>query len=145
MQTKLNVLPDHLCKPDYTIGSTDAPQSKGFRRWQACIKRFAHFPNVFIKLSGAFSEMSLDRVATTSSEELSARLKAWTDSVFDSFPADRIMFGSDWPVCNVRGPAVEQSWSVWKDIVTSILAERKLDDRQKQCIWLNTAKEAYGL
>ncbi|PSK48660.1 hypothetical protein B9Z65_71 [Elsinoe australis] len=137
---------NHLCKPDLTESHTPAAsQSSEFQQWSQCIQKFASHPRVYMKLSGAFSELSNGKVNTTSAAELASRIKPWTDVVFDTFGPDRIMFGSDWPVSNIRGPAGEDSWSVWKGVVDVVIKQRQLSDDQQSRIWAGTAKEAYSL
>lgn len=62
-----------------------------------------------MKLSGAFSELPpLPSPTPETSEEdvitsTVERLRVWTDVIFDNFGPRRVMFGSDWPVCNTNG------------------------------------------
>lgn len=125
---------------------TKAPATTvDYDRWRACIKRFSGFSNVYLKLSGAFSELSTDRVQAKSAEEIADRMKPWLDHLFTCFVPDRIMFGSDWPVCNIRGPAVEESWSVWRGVVQIALEQRGFSEKEQERIWSGTAVEAYRL
>jgi L-rhamnono-1,4-lactonase len=55
------------------------------------------------------------------------------------------MFGSDWPVCNVRGPGNELSWVHWRRVVEAILEHYNLSGEEKQRFWSETAVEAYRL
>jgi len=108
--------------------------------------RFAKLPNVYMKLSGAFSEMgNQDPAAPWSAEEIVIRMKPWTDQVFESFGASRIMFGSDWPVCNVGGPGDEKSWRSWRSAVEKLLDGYHLTEEDKARTWCGTAREAYRL
>lgn len=75
---------DHIAKPFIEDG--------GLRPWYRQIAELAEFPNVYCKVSGMVTE---------------AAWRAWNkrdfrpymDIVFDAFGEDRLMFGSDWPVC----------------------------------------------
>lgn len=75
---------DHLAKPYIKDGLID--------EWRNDIKTLSAFDNVFCKISGMITE---------------AKPKKWKkedftpyfDSVVELFGIDRIMFGSDWPVC----------------------------------------------
>lgn len=75
---------DHLAKP-YISRQEIEP-------WATGIKTLASFPNVYCKVSGMVTE---------------ANLTAWKyedfipylDVVFSAFGTQRLMFGSDWPVC----------------------------------------------
>ena len=98
-----------------------------------------------MKLSGAFSELSPGRVPQTSASDIVDRMAPWLDHVFRSFGPARVMFGSDWPVCNVRGPAAEDSWVVWRDVVECALARKGLGDEERRMVWGGTAVEAYRL
>ena len=57
------------------------------------------------------------------------------------------MFGSDWPVCNLKGPGEENSWTVWKDVVEVMLADNdfNLSNNDMHWLWYKTAEEAYRL
>jgi L-rhamnono-1,4-lactonase len=100
-----------------------------------------------MKLSGGFSELSDSAapVDTADPRELAKRIQPWTDAVFDAFGPQRIMFGSDWPVCNVKGPKGEGSWSVWTSVVEEILEQRRCTEEEKDRVWGGTAWEAYML
>ncbi|THY78699.1 hypothetical protein D6C86_01331 [Aureobasidium pullulans] len=133
---------NHMCKPSYTSTSSDS-----FARWKSCIQNFASHPQAYMKLSGAFSELSDDAspVNTVDPNVLAQRMKPWTDVVFDAFGPQRVMFGSDWPVCNVKGPKGEGSWPVWTSVVEEVLSQRKCTEAEKARVWSGTAKEAYKL
>jgi len=55
------------------------------------------------------------------------------------------MFGSDWPVCNVRGPAGEDSWFVWRDVVKAVVEQRGLSEAEQGMVWGGSAGVAYRL
>jgi len=82
---------DHLAKPPY--------RSDGWDQWAAEIKLAADFPNVRAKVSG------LDTAAGPgwTIDELRP---AW-DVVLEAFGPDRLMFGSDWPVCLLESTYIE--------------------------------------
>lgn len=75
---------DHMAKPPI--------KAKQMEPWANNLRRLASFPNVLCKMSGLVTE---------------ADWKAWThddiapylDVAFDAFGPDRLMIGSDWPVC----------------------------------------------
>jgi L-fuconolactonase len=78
---------DHLAKPDIRGGT-------GFDVWRDGMRALAQHPNVFCKASGMVTE------ADWAHWKL-ADLKPYLDAAFDAFGVDRVMFGSDWPVCLV--------------------------------------------
>jgi L-fuconolactonase len=77
---------DHLAKPDVRSGGID--------EWERDIRRLAAHPNVFAKLSGLVTEASWARWT-------SDQIYPYLDVAFDAFGWNRLMIGSDWPVCTV--------------------------------------------
>lgn len=99
-----------------------------------------------MKLSGGFSELPpLSPDSEPDIPFLVERLSPWTDVVFDTFGPDRIMFGSDWPVCNIGGGGNEVSWSRWRNITQGVLERKGLDEEQKRNFWGGVAVKAYGI
>ena len=79
----LRAVIDHLSKPPIGSGELEP--------WRGLIGRVAAFPNLSCKVSGMVTEA--DHANWTIDD-----LKPYVDHVVDSFGADRVMFGSDWPV-----------------------------------------------
>ena len=79
---------DHIAKPDIKAG-TISP-------WREQIRELAKAPNVFCKVSGMVAEA--DHVHWKAAD-----FTAYLDVVFAAFGEDRVMFGSDWPVCLLAG------------------------------------------
>ena len=77
---------DHIAKP-HIKDSTVEP-------WARDIVRLAAYPNVACKVSGMVTEADWQRWQPTD-------LRPYLDVVFEAFGPERIMFGSDWPVCTV--------------------------------------------
>jgi L-fuconolactonase len=77
---------DHLAKPDIRAGE--------IRQWERDIRRLADSPNVWCKVSGLVTEADWQRWQPS-------QITPYLDVVFDCFGADRLMIGSDWPVCTV--------------------------------------------
>jgi L-fuconolactonase len=77
---------DHLAKPP--IKSCD------LHPWDSGIRELAKSPNVFCKLSGLMTEADWKNWKPE-------HLAPYLDVAFDSFGPDRLMIGSDWPVCTV--------------------------------------------
>ena len=56
------------------------------------------------------------------------------------------MFGSDWPVCNVGGPAGEEgSWKLWRRVVESWMEGKGLGEAERERVWRGAGEEAYGV
>jgi L-rhamnono-1,4-lactonase len=106
----------------------------------------ASYPTTYIKLSGMFSELPPQEDDNPADIAiLVEHTKPWVDVVFRAFGPSRIMFGSDWPVCNVNGPGMRQSWQHWQLCVDAILEAQNLTAEQKHLVWSGTAIEAYNV
>jgi len=79
---------DHLAKP-FIKAQTIEP-------WATHIRELGKFPNVFCKLSGMVTEADWK---TWKPEHF----KPYLEAAMAAFDADRLMIGSDWPVCKVAG------------------------------------------
>ncbi|KAJ9646503.1 L-rhamnono-gamma-lactonase [Coniosporium tulheliwenetii] len=135
---------NHLCKPSLEDDVGD--DNRDWYRWCAAITRFAGMHNVYMKLSGGFSEMEDQNPSHPMPiTKVVTKMRPWLSHLFTHFPHSRILFGSDWPVCNVRGPGDELSWKHWRGVVEQILEEYNLSEREKNRIWYGTAVEAYRL
>ena len=60
--------------------------------WREQIRELAQAPNVYCKVSGMVTEADLNAWKE-------ADFRPYLDVVFAAFGEDRLMFGSDWPVC----------------------------------------------
>jgi L-fuconolactonase len=84
----LKMVINHLAKPPI--------KDKGMEPWASLMKAAAAYPNVYAKLSG------LNTAADWSSWS-ALDIKPYIDHAFAIFGAERLMFGSDWPVANLAG------------------------------------------
>jgi len=114
---------DHLGKP--AMGGTEDD------RWQAALRELAAMPHVLCKLSGLVTEVV--------AQELDDRvLRRYLDTALESFGPQRLMFGSDWPVCLLRAPYAE----VYR--IVDAWARALGDDVQTQ-LWGGNAARCYGV
>ena len=97
----LTIVIDHLAKPPI--------KDKQMGDWAAQMAAAANFPNVYAKVSGLNTAADY---ATWSA----ADLKPYIDFVIEKFGADRLMFGSDWPVCTLAGDYAR----VWAETNTAL-------------------------
>lgn len=102
---------DHIAKPRIKGGE--------IKEWQEDMEAIAKHPNVWCKLSGMVTEADWQ---TWKSEDFQPYLEV----VANAFGADRLLFGSDWPVCLV---AAEYGEVV--DIVSSYISGFSADEQQK--------------
>lgn len=79
----LTLVLDHAGKPRVAGGE--------FGGWAAAVRKFAALPNTACKLSGLVTEAPHGTAVAAFAEV--------ADVVLDAFGAERVMFGSDWPVC----------------------------------------------
>lgn len=77
---------DHIAKPDIKNGEID--------QWKKDIKQVAAFKNVYCKISGMVTEADWKNWKEDD-------FKPYLDVIVEAFGTNRIMFGSDWPVCLV--------------------------------------------
>jgi len=139
-EQKVTFIINHLCKPDFSNDITQNHESTDYYRWTQSIEKMSHMSNTYIKLSGAFSELPKRPTAST---DVAFQIKSWVGVVIRHFGPKRMMFGSDWPVCNVNGPSDESPWVVWIRVVAKLLDE--LVPAEQHHVWHATAVEAYRL
>jgi len=114
---------DHIAKPPIkTSKITD---------WAENIRRLAQAPNVYCKLSGLVTEADWRHWNAD-------QFRPYLDVVFEAFGPDRLMFGSDWPVCLLAG-----TYRQVKEVVEHYV--RELTVQQREAIFGLNAARFYGL
>jgi L-fuconolactonase len=98
---------DHLAKPPVKSGTIEP--------WARCLRELAACPNVYAKLSGLVTEADWQ---SWRPEDISGFLEV----AFDCFGVDRLMIGSDWPVCLVAS-SYDRTIKVIKDYLNKYSAE----------------------
>ncbi|OPZ05598.1 MAG: Amidohydrolase [candidate division BRC1 bacterium ADurb.BinA292] len=106
---ELRMVLDHLGKPDIAHG--------GFAAWAPRLRRIAQFPNIYCKISGLVTEADHHRWRLDD-------LKPYVQFARECFGIDRLMWGSDWPVC-LLAASYEQVWQ----LVTDYTSEWSQTDR----------------
>jgi len=84
----LRFLLDHLAKPNIRDGEMTV--------WQRGVRALAAHQNVFAKLSGLITEADWHNWTPHS-------IRRYLDVAFEAFGWQRLIIGSDWPVCLVAG------------------------------------------
>jgi L-fuconolactonase len=102
---------DHCAKP--------AIRQKNIEAWKKEIMEMAQYPNVYCKLSGLFTEANWKNWSP-------GEFYPYLDVVFEAFGADRLMFGSDWPVMLLSGIYVQ-----WKSLIEKYMESFTDDDKEK--------------
>jgi len=114
---------DHLAKPNIRIHQlTD---------WKKGLELIAQYPNVYCKVSGFCTEADWENWQAED-------VRPYLDVVFKLFGPDRVMFGSDWPVCLLAG-----GYQKTVQILEAYVAKLPLPDQQK--FWTNNAKTFYRI
>ncbi|MFK7982756.1 MAG: amidohydrolase [Saprospiraceae bacterium] len=94
---------DHIAKPKISEGLSE--------EWKANIKKLATFPNVYCKLSGMVTE-------TTGFQWKKSDFQPFLDIVLSEFGVNRVLYGSDWPVCLLAAKYAAQLSIVQEYIAT---------------------------
>ncbi|MEU8009406.1 amidohydrolase family protein [Micromonospora parva] len=114
---------DHLGKPP--LGRADLGD------WHRDLRALAAEPNTTAKLSGLVTEVE-------GGSWTAADLRPAVEHALDVFGPDRLMFGSDWPVC-----LLVTSYVRWVAVLGDLLAP--LSDDERTAIWQRTASRLYRL
>ncbi|OWA37622.1 amidohydrolase [Saccharibacillus sp. O16] len=74
---------DHLAKPPIASGQLEP--------WRSHLAKIAGYPGIYCKLSGMVTEAAANWAASD--------FRDYIEAALELFGAERILFGSDWPVC----------------------------------------------
>ena len=120
---------DHCGVP--SIAEHTSADSESWQEWQRGIRALAQQPNVACKFSGI--------TAYASSEQRNADgLRPYLSELLAAFGSERIVWGSDWPVCNLA-----DGLQRWAEITDQLLAELSPDEQQATCI--ENAQRIYNI
>ncbi|MEO8174003.1 MAG: amidohydrolase family protein [Sediminibacterium sp.] len=114
---------DHIAKPFIKDGLIDD--------WKTGMQSIAQFPNVYCKISGMVTEADWKNWKP-------GDFASYLDVVVESFGVNRLMYGSDWPVCLVAA-AYEEVIELVKSYFSSF------SSTEKEMIMGGTASRFYGL
>ncbi len=114
---------DHCAKPRIAAYALEP--------WRTSLRAMAQRPNVTCKLSGLVTE------ANWTSWTLND-LRPYLDTVLDAFGPDRVMAGSDWPVC-----LVATSYTHWWD--TLRLYTESFSPSERRALYGDVARSFYRL
>ena len=119
---------DHLAKPSIADATLDP--------WQEDITRLAERKNVYCKLSGMVTEAKFS--AWGEEEVPLEEFTPYMDVVLGAFSAERLMFGSDWPVCTLAS-TFDEAYDIVNEYIVSLSSE------EQALIMGETATGFYGL
>jgi L-fuconolactonase len=115
---------DHIAKPRVERDKID-------ESWRDLFTRLASHQNVFCKFSGVITEV---RDADWNIETV----RPYWQIALEAFGPSRLMFGTDWPVCLLRG-----TYSQWVATVENLACS--LSKSEQAMFWGGTAVNAYLL
>ena len=125
-QPNLGIIIDHIAKPEIHKGKINPD-------WKAGMAELAKRENILgVKISGMVTEVMEPEIDV-------ATLQAYFDTTLELFGPDRVMFGTDWPVCLLR----IDSYQTWVNIVSSFVAD--LSWHEQQAILHENAVRCYAL
>lgn len=125
----VNTLPDgrfvvdHIAKPDI--------KARAIEPWASRMRPLADHPNVYVKVSGMITEADWQAWTPDDLVPYVSRLLEW-------FGPSRLMFGSDWPVCQLAG-----TYTQVHEAAVHALGPLSPTDRER--VFGGTAIEAYRL
>jgi predicted TIM-barrel fold metal-dependent hydrolase len=103
----------------------------GYADWLPKIKALARHENLSCKVSGIVAYTDEDTLNTDA-------LRPYIETAIESFGWERVVWGSDWPVCNTTA-----SLSQWTAILDEILSVESLENQAK--LYAENAKRIYRL
>jgi L-fuconolactonase len=125
-QPDLGIIIDHLAKPEIRKGRIDPA-------WQAGMAELAKRDNILgVKISGLVTEVLDPEIDEPT-------LRGYFDEALALFGADRLMFGTDWPVCLLR----IDSYACWTAMVRRFVDD--LSAAEHQAILHDNAVRCYDL
>ncbi|MCI2283990.1 amidohydrolase family protein [Colwellia sp. MSW7] len=127
---KLHVVIDHGGKPQIAEALGFDIANSINRQWAEDIAQLAKNKNVFCKLSGLVTEAG-DKASY-------ADIEPYMTHLLNCFGANKLMWGSDWPVVNLTS-----DYSSWFDIAAKFIAKQPKQDQEN--IWSGAAKNFYRL
>ncbi len=120
---ELTFVVDHLSKPPIASGEREP--------WETRIRALATRDNVVCKLSGMVTEADWTGWSVDD-------LRPYAEVVLEAFGPDRVMFGSDWPVCTLAA-TYEQVLGAAETLTANLTAA------EREAVFSGTARRIYGL
>ena len=114
---------DHIAKPSVKAGTLSP--------WREQIHQLAASGNVMCKVSGMVTEADHSRWKADD-------FRPYLDTVFEAFGPERIMWGSDWPVC-LFAASYEQTLRLVADYTAVLSSE------QKEAVFGGNCAKFYGI
>lgn len=114
---------NHCGIPDIAAGN--------FEHWKNHITTLAKLPNVFCKVSGVIAYCPAEKITIET-------IRPYIEHCIEAFGFDRIIWGSDWPVCNLTSDIKS-----WASIFRSLVASESHDVQRK--LFMGNAIDIYNI
>lgn len=115
---------DHIAKPTIRSAEFDT-------QWKVDMLELAKRPNVYCKFSGVATEVRDEAWDV----EL---IQPYWEVALEAFGTERLMYGSDWPVCLLRS-----EYARWVEAVSQLAGSLSADEQER--FWGANAMLAYGI
>lgn len=123
---ELGIIVDHLAKPEAQNGRIE-------EAWRRDMRELAKRDHILgVKFSGLVTEFPEGPID-------SETIRTYFEETLEIFGADRVMFGSDWPVCLLRS----DSYTAWADTVRGLVAN--LSPHEQAAVLGDNATKNYRL
>jgi len=119
----LRMVIDHISKPFIADGTIDP--------WREEMAALAAYPQICCKVSGMITEADFNQWTAKD-------LSPYIEIVLEQFGAERLMYGSDWPVCRLAGNYSEVFASIQSGL-------KQLSANERVDVFGNNAARFYGL
>ncbi|MCK2237881.1 MULTISPECIES: amidohydrolase [unclassified Crossiella] len=120
---ELSFVLDHCSKPPIASGELEP--------WASDLRALAALPNVTCKLSGLVTEADWAQWTVE-------QLRPYTEVVLAAFGPERVMFGSDWPVCLLAAPYATV-------LETAEVLTDRLTPTERAAVFGDTARRVYAI
>jgi L-fuconolactonase len=120
----LRAVIDHIAKPDIKHGFIDP--------WKSQMKQIAQYPQIYCKLSGMVTEA--DHHDWKKEDFI-----PYVQHIMSEFGVNRVMYGSDWPVCLLSASSYEDVYHLLKETLP------QLTEDEEERIFGGNALEFYKL
>jgi L-fuconolactonase len=100
---------DHCAKPHI--------KTQEIKNWKSDIQRLAQAENIYCKVSGLVTEAD---IKNWKAEDF----RPYLEVVFEAFGEDRVIYGSDWPVCLLAAP-YEKVYGLMEEYTTVFSSEAR--------------------
>lgn len=123
---ELAIVVDHAAKPNIA--------EREYEQWADDIEALAQHPQLHCKFSGLVTEARPEQCSDI------AEFNPYVERLLDCFGAQRLIWGSDWPVVNLR-----MSFSEWLGVAQRLLSLAGLDEAEQEQLFYTNARRFYAI